>query len=103
MNPVYCMNKERIYEIREQIGSQLSLSQDVCSNSCIITITGTMEVLIENYKGLLEYSSEKIVLQGLRERISILGREMTIHTYNNEDCLIQGHITAVFPEDNTKE
>ncbi len=32
--------------------------------AAIVTITGNREAFIENYKGILEYTTESIVLQG---------------------------------------
>ncbi len=90
------MNKNKIYEKTEKIGNKFSLTQDVCSHSCIVTITGTMEVLVENYKGLSEYTSERIVLDGIRGKIIVTGKRLTIRNYDNEDCIIQGKIDAVF-------
>lgn len=61
----------------------------------MITVTGTMRVYVENYKGILEYGAEKIVLQGIRDKITILGKRLTIHYYTNEDMLIHGRIEGV--------
>lgn len=90
-----CMNKEKIYEKAEVVGDKLSLAQDLCSNSCIITMIGTMQVCIEHYKGLLEYTSDLIILEGLRVKITIIGKRLTIRDYDNENCIIYGKIHSV--------
>lgn len=89
------MNKQTYYKNTEKIGKHLSISQDVCSNCCLVTITGNMQVLVENYKGLIEYNSECIVLQAVRNQITVKGNQLSIQTYNNEDCMICGKIDAV--------
>lgn len=89
------MNKEKFYEKSEKLGEKFSLSQDVCSNSCIITMIGTMQVCIEHYRGLLEYTSDLIVLNGLRVKITITGKRLTIRDYDNETCIINGKIYSV--------
>mgnify|MGYP003323148170 CR=1 FL=1 len=89
------MKKSDLYKHNERIGNCLSITQDVCSNSSIITITGTMQVLVENYRGLSEYTSERIVLEGLRNLIIVQGKKLYIHAFNNEDCLISGFISNV--------
>ncbi len=89
------MKTRNIYHQTEKIGNCLSLSQDVCSNASLITVTGTMKVLIENYRGLLEYTSDRIVLDGIRTRITITGNKLTIQNFNNEDCMIQGTIDSI--------
>ncbi|MBE5878461.1 MAG: sporulation protein [Lachnospiraceae bacterium] len=89
------MNKEKIYEKAEKVGDKLSLSQDLCSCSGIITMIGTMQVCVENYKGLLEYTSELIVLEGIRVKITIHGKRLTIRDYDDENCMIYGKIHSV--------
>ncbi len=90
-----CMNKEKLYEKAELVGDKFSLSQDLCSKSCIITMVGTMQVCVENYKGLLEYTSELIILEGMRVKITICGKRLTIRDYDNENCMIYGKIHSV--------
>ena len=46
-------------------------------------------------KGVLEYSSEKIVLSLKRNRITVVGENLTLGKYFEEDLLINGKITGV--------
>ena len=50
---------------------------------------------MENYRGILEYSPEAIVLQGKTCQISIFGKRMSIDYYTNEDMKITGCIECV--------
>ena len=63
--------------------------------ACIVTITGNREAFIENYKGILEYTTESIVLQGKNSKICFEGRKLSIDYYTNEDMKISGSIEAV--------
>ncbi|RKI79677.1 sporulation protein [bacterium 0.1xD8-71] len=63
--------------------------------AAIVTITGNREAFIENYKGILEYTTESIVLQGKNCKISFEGRQMSIDYYTNEDMKISGTIDTV--------
>ena len=49
---------------KELIVESLRLPKDTMLGAAIVTITGNREAFIENYKGILEYTTESIVLQG---------------------------------------
>ena len=46
------------------IVESLKLPRDTMLGDSIVTVTGNREAFIENYKGILEYTKESIVLQG---------------------------------------
>lgn len=73
----------------------LKLPKDSLLGASIVTITGNTEVFVENYKGLLEYSSETILLQGKNCKIELTGKRLNIVYYTNEDMKISGSIYNV--------
>lgn len=80
---------------RELIVESLKLPKDTMLGASIVTLTGNREAFIENYKGILEYTKESIVLQGKNCRICFEGRQLSIDYYTNEDMKISGSIDAV--------
>ncbi len=80
---------------KELIVESLKLPKDTMLGAAIVTITGNREAFIENYKGILEYTTESIVLQGKYCKISFEGRQMSIDYYTNEDMKISGTIDTV--------
>ena len=80
---------------KELIVESLKLPKDTMLGAAIVTITGNRESFIENYKGILEYTTESIVLQGKNCKISFEGRQMSIDYYTNEDMKISGTIDTV--------
>ena len=75
--------------------SQLELPKDLMLGAAIVTITGRKEVLVENYKGIIEYTQESIILQGKTGQISISGCGLVIDYYTNEDMKIIGNIRCI--------
>ncbi len=73
----------------------LKLPKDTMLGACIVTMTGNREAFIENYKGILEYTTESIVLQGKNSKICFEGKKLSIDYYTNEDMKISGSIEAV--------
>ncbi len=58
-------------------------------------LTGNTDAFVENYKGILEYTSTVILLQGKTCKIEICGKRLTIVYYTNEDMKISGWIESV--------
>lgn len=73
----------------------LKLPKDTMLGAAIVTVTGNREAFVENYKGILEYTTESIVLQGKNTRICFEGSDLSIDYYTNEDMKISGKIDAL--------
>ncbi len=73
----------------------LQLPRDVCMGALRVTLTGCTEAWVENYRGLLEYSEETILLQGKTCQVCFEGNGLTIDYYTNEDMKISGYIRNV--------
>ena len=63
---------------RELIVESLKLPKDSMLGAAIVTVTGNREAFVENYKGILEYTTESIVLQGKNARICFEGKNLSI-------------------------
>ncbi|MFI3200934.1 MAG: YabP/YqfC family sporulation protein [Eubacteriales bacterium] len=73
----------------------LSLPRDFMLGASLVTMIGNMEVIIENYKGILDYTEEYILIQGKTSQIQVLGKKLSINYYTNEDMKITGRIQSV--------
>ncbi len=80
---------------REQLADTLKLPKDMLLGASILTVTGSHEVWVENYRGIMEYTQESIVLQTKTGRISICGCGLVIDYYTNEDMKIIGNIQCI--------
>ena len=82
-------------DYKELIVESLRLPKDTMLGAAIVTITGNREAFIENYKGILEYTTQTIVLQGKNCKICFEGKQLSIEYYTNEDMKISGMIDTV--------
>ena len=80
---------------KELVVESLRLPKDSLLGASIVTITGNMDVFVEKYKGIIEYTSQVILLQGKTCKIEICGKRLNIVYYTNEDMKISGCIEAV--------
>ncbi|NLL77502.1 MAG: sporulation protein [Clostridiales bacterium] len=87
--------KQKLERKKEIIVESLKLPKDSMLGASIVTITGNTDAFVENYRGILEYSEELILLQGKTCQISIIGKKMSIDYYTNEDMKISGYIECI--------
>lgn len=80
---------------KDTLVDSLHLPKDICTGSLRITLTGDKEAWIENYKGILEYTEECIILQAKGCRVCFDGTRLLIDYYTNEDMRISGCIQGV--------
>ena len=87
--------KQQLHRGKELVVEYLKLPRDAGLGDSIITVTGNTEILIENYKGILQYSDELILLQGKNRKIELKGKRLNIVYYTNEDMKISGMIESI--------
>lgn len=87
--------EKQLHKRKELVVESLRLPKDSLLGASIVTITGNTDIFVENYKGLLEYSSELILLQGKNCRIELKGKRLNIVYYTNEDMKICGAVESV--------
>lgn len=88
-------NNPQKTEKKEQLADLFCLPHDIVCGASNVTVIGTMRVLIENYKGILEYNNEEILLQGKHGKIKIMGNCLKIRVYNEEEMVIDGRIDGI--------
>lgn len=71
------------------------IPKDVCAGDVKIAITGNRELYIENYRGILEYTDQCMVLQTKNGFLKIAGKKLQIAFYTNEDMKITGFLNCI--------
>ena len=89
------MKNIKIKQKKEELIEALQLPKDICLGAMRVTMTGNREAWIENYKGILEYTDQAILLQGKTCQVCFEGTCLTIDYYTNEDMKISGCIQCV--------
>lgn len=81
--------------IKHKLSESLDLPKDVILNIPNIKITGNTEIMIENHRGILEYSNEILRMNSGLGVIKIVGSNLQIKEVSQEDIQIQGLIDSV--------
>ena len=87
--------KQKEKSAKELLVESLKLPRDMMLGASIVTVVGNGELLVENYRGILEYTQETILLQGKTCRIAVCGCGLKIAYYTNEDMKIEGRISEI--------
>lgn len=80
---------------REMVVESLKLPKDSMLGASIVTLTGNTDAFVENYRGIIEYTGDLILLQGKTCKIKICGKRLCINYYTNEDMKISGLIEQI--------
>jgi sporulation protein YqfC len=81
--------------IRKRLADALELQHDVALNLPLLHMTGGERLLMENHRGLLEYSRTKIRIASTAGTIEVTREELAIKSVGREDILITGSIASV--------
>ena len=81
----------------------LELPKEVCSNIPKVIITGFDEIIIENFKGILEYEEFYVRINTHIGIININGYGLNLENMNNDDIKVKGKIESLDIERVTDE
>lgn len=82
------MKKKRLDKI-------LEIPQEVYTNTPKITITGFNELILENYKGILEYEEFFASISTYIGVVNINGYNINLEKMTNDDIKITGKIESI--------
>lgn len=88
-------NEKKRQTKKEMLVESLKLPKDMMMGAFMLSMTGNREAFIENYRGILEYTDQCILLQTKSGQVRFLGERLVIEYYTNEDMKICGEISQV--------
>ena len=80
---------------KRRIDKWLEMPEEIVSNNPKITIIGFNEMLIENYKGILEYEEIYIRINTHIGIININGFNLNLEQISGDDILVTGKIDSL--------
>lgn len=85
------MKKDRY----NKIDKILELPKEVCSNIPKLTITGFDEIIIENFKGILEYEEFFVRISTHIGIINVNGYGLNLENMTEDDIKVTGKIESI--------
>lgn len=96
-------NNARHENRKQKIANLLELPQEVVSNQPKMTLVGFEELLIENYKSILEYEDFYIKINTYIGAININGFNLRLKEMTGDDIMVYGKIDSIDLESMTDE
>ncbi|MDR1533288.1 MAG: sporulation protein YqfC [Clostridiales bacterium] len=81
--------------IKNKVTALFELPREIVLNLPLITITGNEEISVENYKGVIEYSEERIRINTSCGVLRIEGRKLLLKQITAEMMTISGAVTRL--------
>lgn len=79
-------------KFRERMAEKLKLPKDLVMGAAVLTVTGRSEAYVENYRGIIEYTDQRIRLQTKTCQMTLCGECLHIDYYTEDEMKISGQI-----------
>lgn len=86
-----------------RLNNILEFPEEILNNEPKITIIGFKKIMVENYKGILEYENFFVRLNTTIGVLNINGFNLSLNEMTDEDLIITGNIESIDFESVTDE
>lgn len=81
--------------LQKKLANLLEIPDDIVLDLPRITLLGNMQMLVENHKGIIEYTSERVRIRLNRKELLIDGNRLSLGNLQAEELIIEGEITRL--------
>ena len=81
--------------INKNIINTCQLPKDVLWGASIISLTGNTEMIVENFKNILKFQSELLIVQCKNYQININGTNLIIDLFSKDEMKVLGNISEI--------
>jgi len=89
------VRKRKLNEVKTAVSEMFELPKDIMLNLPRISMIGNNQMLVENHRGVIEYTPQKIRLNSTIGVIRVEGQDMDLKNIAAEDIMITGVIKLV--------
>jgi len=89
------MRRKKLNEVKVVVSEMFELPKDITLNLPKISIIGNSQMLVENHRGVIEYTPQKIRLNSTIGIIMVEGQDMNLKNIAADDIMIIGMIKKV--------
>ena len=71
------------------------LSEMMEEQTCLMLLIGQEHLKVENYKKIIKYNPNEIILLILKSKLKIVGKHLNIEYFNEDEISILGEILSI--------
>lgn len=83
------------HSLKYKLSGLSELPKDVMLGAPMLTMVGQMELNIENYRGIIEYTDILVRVNTKDGQIKVIGTNLRVEYYTNDEMKVTGHITSI--------
>lgn len=86
--------KKEKKNLKKELSAAFEMPEEIVSDLPLISLRGFGEAVVENYKGIIEYSTEKIRVNTSVGVLRLTGKDMFIKCLDADNIIITGKIMS---------
>jgi sporulation protein YqfC len=86
------MQRQRL---QKKLANLLEIPDDIVLDLPRITLLGNMQMLVENHKGIIEYTNKNVRIRLKRGELVIVGVGLLLGNLQAEELIVEGEITEL--------
>ena len=83
------------HSFKNKMAELSELPKDVALGMPVLTVLGQMELSLENYRGIIEYTDTLVRIQTKNGQIRVTGKRLKVAYYTNDEMKVNGHIESI--------
>lgn len=89
------MKKRKLNQVKSTVSEMFELPKEITLNLPKISMIGNIQMLVENHKGIIEYTPQSIRLNSTIGVIRVQGANMNLKNIAVDDIMVTGEIKTV--------
>lgn len=87
--------KERKKQFQQQVANILDIPSDLMMDLPKVVLVGDVQVIVENHRGIVVYTSEQVKVNTSLGDITIRGSGMILRNIMPDEIMVEGKINGV--------
>jgi sporulation protein YqfC len=82
-------------KIKRQVSEFLEIPGDVMLDLPKIVLVGNIKIFIENHRGIIEYTTEKVRVNVMEDEVAITGENLLLRNVLPDELCVEGKIKSI--------
>lgn len=86
---------QRGVRLGRRLADFLEVPQDIVLDLPRITLVGSQQLVLENHRGIIEYSPTRVRLALAQGELAVTGADLALVSLSEEEVIVTGNIRAI--------